>query len=72
MRSEDRIWKYQVSLSPLIIELALEYVLICVLSCVSSEEVRGAVLERLSEASVENNHACLLDACVEAASRYES
>lgn len=44
----------------------------CVLSCISSEEVRGAVLERLSEASVENNHACLLDACVEAASRYET
>ncbi|THH12139.1 hypothetical protein EW145_g162 [Phellinidium pouzarii] len=38
---------------------------------VDPEEVRGAVMERLSEATVEDNHACLLDACVEAASRYD-
>lgn len=35
------------------------------------ELIHSAVMQRLSEASVEDNHACLLDACVEASSRYE-
>ncbi|EJD04390.1 uncharacterized protein FOMMEDRAFT_155520 [Fomitiporia mediterranea MF3/22] len=38
---------------------------------INSEDMRSAVLQRLSEASIENNHACLLDSCVEAAQRFE-
>jgi len=38
---------------------------------VDPELIHSAVMQRLSEASVEDNHACLLDACVEASSRYE-
>lgn len=34
--------------------------------------VRSAVMERLSQATVEDNHASLLDACVEATARYEA
>lgn len=35
-----------------------------------AEEVRAVILERLSEATIDGNHACLLDACSEAVARY--
>lgn len=38
---------------------------------VSSQVIRAALKERLNQASAEDNHACLLDACVEATSRYD-
>ncbi|KAL5495664.1 hypothetical protein ACEPAI_1127 [Sanghuangporus weigelae] len=38
---------------------------------IDPEEIRSAIMERLSESSIEDNHACLLDSCVEAASRFE-
>ena len=39
---------------------------------ISANEIQSAILERLSEATMDENHTCLLDACVEAASRYEA
>lgn len=36
----------------------------------SAAEMRSAVMERLAEATVEDNHACILDSCVEAVSRF--
>ncbi|KAL5518577.1 hypothetical protein ACEPAH_260 [Sanghuangporus vaninii] len=38
---------------------------------IDPEEIRSTIKERLSESSIEDNHACLLDSCVEAASRFE-
>ena len=39
---------------------------------ISADEIQSAISERLSEATMDENHTCLLDACVEAASRYEA
>ncbi|TDL28754.1 hypothetical protein BD410DRAFT_781291, partial [Rickenella mellea] len=35
-----------------------------------SEIIKNAIMDRLDQATVEDNHACLLDACVEATTRY--
>lgn len=37
----------------------------------SPGELHRYIMERLSESTIEDNHACLLDSCVEAASRFE-
>jgi len=38
---------------------------------VDIEKIRTAVLQRMSQSTPDNNHACFLDSCIEATMEYE-
>jgi hypothetical protein len=37
----------------------------------STEKIRTAVLQRMSKSTPDDNHACFLDACIEATLEYQ-